>query len=235
VAYAEQQGFMSSWQAAMTGTGGKGTALAGGLINNYLKIVEGRSPELAGRVVENAWGWGGPLAGMASAAKAAGDASLGVEPHGMGQFGKQFAGEGKDLLKKLWDSKWGKPALGAAALIAATSAAISVFGSDSSGPSGAPMPPPPMMDGVGPDRDLDFDSGAHDNFARIQRVNQVRTHMQVTGQASGRMNLRGLADGALGRMGRSPMHSGHFIEDRHGIMDRTRLEAEINDRMGAEF
>jgi len=237
VSFLERSGAQSTWQAFLTDPRYAGTSIGTqGAVSQYVHHLQGRDAEFAGPLLSGGQNWGAIQAGTAVGAGAAGEEALRHPTPGMGGWGKAFAEGSSKALRGLWESKWGKWGIGGAGVLMAISAGRSLFGSGGgdSSPPGAPMPPPPLLDGLGPERELDY-NGFGNSEARVQRVPQVRTHYQVTGTTSNGSDFRGLGDGALGGFGRRPTHSGTFSNQTTRQTTRNRTEAEVNDRMYADF
>lgn len=141
---------------------------------------------------------------------------------------------GKVAAQKVMASKWGKIAIGAGALFTAIGIGRSAFGGRESTP-GAPMPPLPLTDQPeGPD--LDFSSLPVMDYARMERVPGVRTHLQVTGNAPSRdLSFINMMEGSFGRLGLQPRQSGFVATDQDSPTYRHQLDAEIRNRMYSAF
>jgi hypothetical protein len=147
----------------------------------------------------------------------------------------EHAKGGQDAVRRLMNSKWGLPlALGLGGL-AAFGIGRALFRSSGPAyaPAGSPVPPSPLIQGVRDDRTMDYNAVPSESFARLQRVQQVRTHMQVTGDSTFNTPdaFMGSADQVYGRFGRRPMHSGQFIDDSGGLADRDRVQQMVRRRM----
>lgn len=150
----------------------------------------------------------------------------------------EYARGAKEKVSQLFHSKWGMPV--ALALAGATAFGIGrgLFRSSTPAyaPAGSPMPPNPLIQGVREDRMMDYNDLPNESFARVQRVNQVRTHMQVTGGTTYNdiSGFTGSADGVYAKAGRIPMHRGQVLDSGGGLSDRAQVQNMIRRRMASD-
>jgi hypothetical protein len=151
----------------------------------------------------------------------------------MTQRAVEAAAKGKDLLKRLMGSKWGMPVALGVGGVAAFAMGRALFGTSRTAyaPMGSPMPPNPILQGVSEDRSVDYNEIPIENYARVQRVNQVRTHMQISGTHNNAAAFLGATDSVYMKAGRIPSHSGQFIDTGQGMADHERVQEMVRRRM----
>lgn len=231
VSFLDQQGLKSSYESLTQWVVNQGdTAIdAAGIGQQWAKLMLGRSADFGNRLLTDASGWYGNVSNFIKESQAAAESGTAKLSQSLSGFSRKFL----ELVKE----HPGKTAIGVGALAAyaiANSVGNSFSGADTDGMSGAPLPPSPLLRAGGSEPTIDFENHSMHEFARIERVPQVRTHAQISGQTGG-VDFRGLSNRALYSRGRTPNHTGTFISDAGQMKDRARVEAEIRDRMNAEF
>lgn len=234
VSYISEQGFKPIFDQMQTTIKAGGSAIQTnqGIAKLYGLLMSGRDPDFAGRIMHDASGYMSGVAGIVTqGGRDAADGAAGNPVKGLGAWALQWAEKAKQFIK----TPMGKISLAATAgLFIANSLSNVHRGAEGDVGPGAPMPPPPMVDGIGPDRMLGYNM-MPDESARIQRVPQVRIHAQFSGDGGAGVDFTSIANNNLTMRGLAPAHHGSFLTDPMNAMQRAKIEAQAHSRLNSEF